>query len=325
MPVIKKNDFVLTEGEQFLSEFLSEYLGGECDIYLQPSIEGNRPDMLLFYPQKGIFIIEIKDWKLERYCKRDGKFFKIYGKEEVEVADPISQVKRYKLLFEEALGFRVHCLLYFHNDLSNNIKGFVGDSVILFGRDDYKNILSFIKNSIIEHRLPDSKIIRDFLKPPFHTKDKGSNFKLTQQQKSLISHTPKSWRRVRGVAGSGKTLVIAQKAANLSSVGKRVLVICFNHTLKTYLKEAIGKVQCDFDWNLIEIFNFHNFMKIYLEENDIKVRGEKDFEQYERNLLDLVHTLIASQINIKSRQYDAILLDEAQESKRNGLISCFIF
>ena len=111
----------------------------------------------------------------------------------------------------------------------------------------------------------DTKPIYAILKPPLHKKEHGENLKLTPQQKILITHTPNSWRRVKGVAGAGKTIVITQKAASIASNQKRVLVVCFNKTLKSYIKENIEKAREEFDWNLIECYHFHEFLKIFAE------------------------------------------------------------
>lgn len=67
----------VTEGEQFLTRLLCEKLSGDYEIYIQPKLNGNRPDIIVLHREKGLFIIEIKDWKLERFHKdKKGHFFK---------------------------------------------------------------------------------------------------------------------------------------------------------------------------------------------------------------------------------------------------------
>ena len=67
----------VTEGEQFLTKLLHEKLSGDYEIYIQPKLNGNRPDIIVLHRKKGLFIIEIKDWKLERFHKdKKGQFFK---------------------------------------------------------------------------------------------------------------------------------------------------------------------------------------------------------------------------------------------------------
>lgn len=118
------------------------------------------------------------------------------------------------------------------------------------------------------------------------------------------------------MAGAGKTIVITQKAASIASNQKRVLVVCFNKTLKSYIKENIEKAREEFDWNLIECYHFHEFLKIFAEENGLKITASRDFEKYERELLKEANTLITQGGNAKGRKYDAILIDEAQDFKK---------
>ena len=63
---------------------------------------------------------------------------------------------------------------------------------------------------------------------------------LTDRQRRLVEDEPPSItrsRRVRGPAGSGKSLVLAARAAHLAMQGKSVLVVGFNITLSHYLHD----------------------------------------------------------------------------------------
>ena len=64
------------------------------------------------------------------------------------------------------------------------------------------------------------------------------------------------FKKLSGVAGSGKTRVIAIRAASLAKLGKKILVICYNITLKNYLKKEIEGTKYDFDPTNIDIFLF---------------------------------------------------------------------
>ncbi|EAK4846818.1 NERD domain-containing protein [Campylobacter coli] len=62
-------NYVTTNGEKFLIEYLNNHLSEDFEIYIQPNLNGNRPDIVLLHENKGVFIIEVKDWKLERFEK----------------------------------------------------------------------------------------------------------------------------------------------------------------------------------------------------------------------------------------------------------------
>jgi len=74
-----------------------------------------------------------------------------------------------------------------------------------------------------------------WLKPPFHSLEQIQNFELTPEQKEHAEPQPGHFR-LRGAAGSGKTLIVAFRAAKLASQGFNVLVITYNITLWHYIK-----------------------------------------------------------------------------------------
>ncbi|RDU69884.1 DUF2075 domain-containing protein [Helicobacter cholecystus] len=315
--IYHNTSYSLTEGEEFIFNFLNQTLPLEYDLYIQPNLQGNRPDMILFHKEQGIFIIEVKDWKLDRFFKKENAFFKREKDSVIQIINPASQIERYvfvcKNLFE---SIPITTIGYFHNAKSQDIESFFQvKGVKFFGFDNFKTIKEHILQAKSYEEI-DEKKVRNILIVPLHKKEEGERLKLTQQQKTLITHTPNSWRRVKGVAGAGKTIVITQKAASIASNQKRVLILCFNKTLKSYIKENIARSQEEFDWNLIECHYFHEFLKLFIDENGAKVENGRGFEQYEKNMLLCANTLLSQGENAKSRKYDAILIDEAQDFKK---------
>ena len=62
----------------------------------------------------------------------------------------------------------------------------------------------------------------------------------TNQRSLAETRTDTGYRRIKGPAGSGKSLVLAARAARLANEGKSVLVATFNITLWHYLRDLIG-------------------------------------------------------------------------------------
>lgn len=102
----------LTEGEIYLLKFLDESLkkddsfeeGNELTnyngwlIFVQPFLNGSRPDVIIFNPNVGVQIIEVKDWNLIHYSfdKDDlGKtgFFVSDSRGKYQIKSPIQQVE----------------------------------------------------------------------------------------------------------------------------------------------------------------------------------------------------------------------------------------
>ena len=67
--------------------------------------------------------------------------------------------------------------------------------------------------------------------------------------------------RVRGVAGSGKTQVLAYRASELASQGYRVLVLTFNLTLWHFIRDMVQRSPFAFHWHNLTITYFHGLCK----------------------------------------------------------------
>ncbi|KIM07081.1 MAG: hypothetical protein KU38_11180 [Sulfurovum sp. FS08-3] len=56
-----------TEGEWFLINYLIENLSNDIEIYFQPFLNGDMPDIIVMQKDVGVTIIEVKDWNLQLY------------------------------------------------------------------------------------------------------------------------------------------------------------------------------------------------------------------------------------------------------------------
>ncbi len=63
----------LTAGEWRVLEFFDRHLPVGWEIYVQPHLNGLRPDFVLLHPYAGIAVFEVKDWDLDAmsYFVRD--------------------------------------------------------------------------------------------------------------------------------------------------------------------------------------------------------------------------------------------------------------
>ena len=349
--IFKSKKYTPTKGEIYVCKLLDEYLPEYFEIYIQPSLGGPRPDIVLLSQKYGAFIVEVKDWMLERYYKerrtryistKDGRQREYYydvfiwtgddGKSYREIENPSHQVQHYHKLLAKLADVNPskisHCF-FFYNSSTDAVRDFVpivkDDIDCAFGEDEEQNFVRFFHSNKLKN-LQENELnrLREVLKPSIHKREYGTEDKLNRQQKNLIEHKPNTWQMAQGVAGSGKTFTIAQRAANIASNGLRVLVVCFNKTLKDYIKIHLNNACCDFDWSLIDIFHFHGFVKEFVCENGRSVKefanensfiGE-DFKEWENKILAIANNLLDNGYNTKQRLYDAILIDEAQDFQR---------
>ena len=54
----------LTDGERQVVRLFDQKLPEEWEIYVQPHLNGLRPDIVVLHPRVGIAVFEIKDWDL---------------------------------------------------------------------------------------------------------------------------------------------------------------------------------------------------------------------------------------------------------------------
>jgi superfamily I DNA/RNA helicase len=157
---------------------------------------------------------------------------------------------------------------------------------------------------------------RFWLRPPLHALEQGRSFVLTPKQREFAAPQP-GHRRIRGVAGSGKTLILAERAARLASEGKTVLVVTFNITLWHYIHDMVARAPYRFDWERITFTHFHGFCGMLFNrfERNWPLEGEAGDGYFRDTVPKAVHALVdeARQNGAGLPVYDAILIDEGQD------------
>lgn len=236
------------EGELTLLYFLEQTLDDSFEVYFNPYMNGDRPDIVIMRKDYGILIIEVKDWNLDLYELDDKKNW-ILKENKAVLKSPIQQVLKYKdnlyelhidTLLEKKIKDKrnfsiIACAVYFHNANSEDVKNilikpyekehryqnFLKYNIDLLGRDnlnktDFEILLR--KRYLISNRcsilftLDIYKNIKRLLNPPIHTKEEGIDFYYSEKQREIIFALNKPQQRIKGVVGSGKTTVLAARA-----------------------------------------------------------------------------------------------------------------
>lgn len=127
-----------TEGELKMIDFLLENLNDEYEIYFQPFLNGDCPDIILMRKGGGVLIIEVKDWELTNYhLDYRKRWFVNYNNSLIK--SPIYQVLRYKenmydlhiqnLLELKLRDYRywyiVNCAIFFYKENSMDVRDFL--------------------------------------------------------------------------------------------------------------------------------------------------------------------------------------------------------
>ena len=266
----------LTDGERKVIDLFDQKLPAEWEIYVQPHLNGLRPDIVLLHPGVGIGVFEIKDWDLaaiEYYARDDGAGHCVLmgrdknGRDFSRQADnPINKI----LLYEDEL-LHLYCPRLDHR---------AGPAVItaglIFPRSPRREVARVFRRFRLAHDgmrehpryypiagaedvssgdlealFPESgrrssrvmsdaiaEDLRGWLKEPFFSQEQRRPLELDARQRDLATtRTDTGYRRIKGPAGSGKSAVLAARASSLAAEGKHTLVVSFNITLLNYLRD----------------------------------------------------------------------------------------
>lgn len=353
----------LTDGERMVFDLFNETLAPEWEIYIQPHLNGLRPDFVLMNPAVGIAVFEVKDWNLDamRYWveERAGKAPRLCasdGRKEFSVQNqnPVEKIYRYKQEIHELYCPRLDGKAGFATITAGVIFPFAKSAAVrelLRPSLEYRGMFAWPQynpvsgaEAIAENRVdlvfPESRRsasrfmsdeqaddMRNWLVEPDFSATQRKPIELDSTQRSYVtSRTQSGYRRIKGPAGSGKSLILAARAAQLLGEGKEVLVVTFNITLLHYLMDvavrwpnAHGRTRQGVTW-----LNFHAWCKRVCMDSDHEQeyldlwRGAEEEQGEEDNVLRfrlpaLVGSCIDSDADEMVQRYDAVLVDEGQD------------
>lgn len=339
----------------------------DWEIYIQPHLNGLRPDFVLLNPNVGIAVYEIKDWNLDamhyRMRSRTGLSPELLvedrdGKQFKRRDNPIDKINEYKhaildlycprlqiraidnprliavvtagVIMTGAKTPRVEELLepsrrHFKMLSEPRYYPLVGSDVFEDG-DVFRAFPESARSSSYLMSAQFADDLRSWLIEPDVAVVQRQPLVLDSRQRALVTgRTPTGYRRIKGPAGSGKSLILAARAAQLSAEGRDVLVVTFNQTLWHYLRDLAVRYPVP-GRRLSEHVtwcHFHEWCK--------RVCVEADFEEEYRSLwsraddaadpLDEIlqyqlprlvdRALIANRAQVT--MYDALLVDEGQD------------
>ena len=93
--IIKKQKQKATQGELKMLDSLVENLDDNFEIYWQPYLNGDQPDIVVVRPKSGILIIEVKDWDLNNYLVDSKGRWHLKSINQI-IKSPLSQINKYK-------------------------------------------------------------------------------------------------------------------------------------------------------------------------------------------------------------------------------------
>lgn len=342
----------LTPGERKVLEAFDTHLDPAWEIYIQPHFNGLRPDFVLLNPAIGIGVFEVKDWDLdamdyfvskdgppELRARKDGRTFSH------QAQNPVTKVAYYRdtiyklycprlqqnagfaaitagVIFPFADARRVRDLFkrflkHEENDRLARYEPISGVAELAAGRMDQIFPESGRKSSMVM-REEFAADLRGWLVEPDFSVTQRRPLQIDANQRMLAgSRTDSGFRRIKGPAGSGKSLVLAARAAKLADEGKSVLVATFNITLWHYLRDLVVRALSNTrNHDNITYVNFHSWCKQVCMDvgwdarYDDLWKGGGASTVLETELPQLVAAAARCE---EAPRYDAILVDEGQD------------
>lgn len=287
--------------------FIDSILDDSYEVYFRPFFNGFMPFLVIIKENHGFIFIEYPNKNYhEIKIKPEKKYsYQLFGLIDIVTPPESSNIKKQlpkRLIGISILNDREEILEEIKKGIIYyqlfNLSGFKAGFINYLKLTD----LRYTANEQINSFLME---IKRYLKPSLHRLEEGRTFNPNLKQKELIS-SKVGFQRINGVAGTGKTTLLAHRAvyANIRTKSE-VLILSYNITIRHYIRYKLEAVRESYIRTDFHVSHYHDFFKnistqFYDERPQIG-----DWENV--NYFDDINNL---------PQYNAIIIDEAQDYKR---------
>ncbi len=136
---------------------------------------------------------------------------------------------------------------------------------------------------------------------------------LDRGQERLAEHLGAGYRLIRGVAGSGKTLILTHRAKHLARYFPewRILLCCYNRSLRAALEDETADMRNVSAMTVDRLAA--RFLKAARRGADYGTKSDEDFQRIRREAATVAPSLPGE------HRFDVVLVDEAQDFGPSGL------
>lgn len=306
---------------------LENILSVDDIMYIDAAVNEVAVDFIIVRPNKGILLPNIFEENLnECTLSEDKKEINVHGQLyqspidlinlcQLSIKDGIEELlmstiedNRNFSLIKKAVVFSENSIDEIKKffEYQNNVFNFtfIFGKEIIENRDISQNLyttIGFLYNNNAFDDVVRRKLAR-MISPSWHSYQEGRIDMQPIGAQKRLSESSITQQKISGVAGSGKTQVLAFRAVNaMKRTGGDVLVLTYNITLANYLKFRLSEIREDFSWEKIDVYPYHQFFRIRAAECQLHV----EFSSYQNE---------AFFENSKGhKKYSAIFVDEVQD------------
>ena len=323
--------------EQVLETMINLLKNGsnESNFFIIPKVQiadfsaSKEIDIVLLHPLYGLYIIEVKNWnnliiteennpfeQAKEYknlllSKIKDEFGKVAINIEYRVVFPTISTQEAKEFFLENKNleaYKNHA--FFKEDLisKENFKRFFNSSFsVIPNKKEFLKIASLIvdKEKIKNN---ENKIL------PIISQDEVIYFDYTQL--SVLNGYNGDFKIIRGVAGTGKTIILSHFVNNKLNTGvaENFLILCFNKKLVENLNNIFIDNEHKNNIKISSLFSFLNSINFDYEK--VGILDKKDFQKIYENFetdVSLDEFRIKLKIFLQKNPIDYFICDETQD------------
>ncbi|MBD2114925.1 MULTISPECIES: DEAD/DEAH box helicase [Cyanophyceae] len=356
----------MTGGERRLAQRLEAKLEDDHLLWYDVPVgpKALHPDFILLHPSRGLFVLEVKDWKLDTIKAANPDEFEIETQsgQRKTVDSPLVQARDYVLAMcsllekdpelvqpEGRYQGKLICP-YAYGVVLPNITRRQFDSQLALGQVIHANLVickdemteavdpgafqeqiwamshynfgTTLTNEQIDrirwHLYPEMRIsakqLSLFPKEPADTLQTAIPQVLKVmdlQQEQLARSLGEGHRVIHGVAGSGKTLILAYRCQHLAEAMQTVLVLCFNVALASRLRSLMAEKGLT---KLVTVRHFHGWCTEVLKQHQLP---RPDYRQYKgAEYIQRLEAAVVAAVEagkIPTGQYGAVMVDEGHD------------
>ncbi len=339
----------LTDGERRLARFLDDVLPHDWNIYVRPHLDADRPLIAALHRTAGGMFWDVVDWDLKYFRVErgvwvgegpiEGRFAspfrflnavrsRVYGVYAPEIGEAINDdsrrfgVLRAGLFFSQSSTADARRLASQDPD-ARHVDAFGHDGLVV--SDPLRVVPILGRAAVLEDQWFEA--LDQALTHERRMPDALATITLNKEQRDFA--VPRDgYTGLEGVAGSGKTLVLAQRAGVSAQRGRRSLILTFNRTLTNYVRGMLRLVPVAYRPDRVTVLHLHELCRRvhdYYREPLPPIgatrpveAGPWDDEAADQQALEADWPASAIRL-LEQRgvpdtlQFDAVFIDEAQD------------